>query len=68
MLTELSSNCTGYVLVGNDMSLVRKQIGKWLNHFGFTTQKACVILHTNAEKQVADLSRLGELAHNNIKA
>ena len=55
VLTELSSNCTGYVLVGTDLAVVRKQIGKWLCHFGFTTQKASIILHTDAERQVADL-------------
>ena len=55
VLTELSSNWTGYVLVGTDLAVVRKQIGKWLCHFGFTTQKASIILHTDAERQVADL-------------
>ena len=34
VLTELSSGCIGYVVVESDVSKVRTQICRWLEHFG----------------------------------
>ena len=53
--TELSSGCIGYVVVENDVSKVRTQICRWLEHFGLTSTTTGVILHTDAERAVAEL-------------
>ena len=55
VLTELSSGCIGYVVVENDVSKVRTQICRWLEHFGLTSTTTGVILHTDAERAVAEL-------------
>ena len=55
VLTELSSGCIGYVVVENDVSKVRTQICRWLEHFGLTSTRTGVILHTDAERAVAEL-------------
>ena len=55
VLTELSSGCVGYVVVEPDVSKVRSQICKWLEHFGLTSTTTAIILHTDAERAVAEL-------------
>ena len=55
MLTELSSGCIGCVVVESDVSKVRTQICRWLEHFGLTSTTTGVILHTDAERAVAEL-------------
>ena len=55
ILTELSSNCVGYVVVGQDLRAARNQVAKWLNHFGFTSSQVSIVLHTDSEKAVAEL-------------
>ena len=55
VLTELSSGCIGYVVVESDVSKVRTQICRWLEHFGLTSTTTGVILHTDAERAVAVL-------------
>ena len=55
VLTELSSGCIGYVVVESDVSKVRTQICRWLEHFGLTSTMTGVILHTDAERAVAEL-------------
>ena len=55
ILTELSSNCVGYVVVGQDLRVARSQVAKWLNHFGFTSSQVSIVLHTDSEKAVAEL-------------
>ena len=55
VLTELSSGCIGYVVVESDVSKVRTQICRWLEHFGLTSTTTGVILHTDAERAVAEL-------------
>ena len=55
ILTELSTNAVGYVLVTNDMRANRVQIGKWMHHFGFTISSVSIVLHTDSERAVAEL-------------
>ena len=55
VLTELSSGCVGYVVVEPDVAKVRSQICKWLEHFGLTSTTTAIILHTDAERAVAEL-------------
>ena len=55
VLTELSSGCIGYVVVESDVSKVRTEICRWLEHFGLTSTTTGVILHTDAERAVAEL-------------
>ena len=55
VLTELSSGCIGYVVVESDVSKVRAQICRWLEHFGLTSTTTGVILHTDAERVVRRL-------------
>ena len=55
ILTELSSNCVGYVVVGQDLRAARNHVAKWLNHFGFTSSQVSIVLHTDSEKAVAEL-------------
>ena len=55
VLTELASGCVGYVVVENEIPRVRAQICRWLEHFGLTSTTTGVILHTDAERAVADL-------------
>ena len=55
ILTGLSTNAVGYVLITNDMRANRVQIGKWMHHFGFTSNSVSIVLHTDAERAVAEL-------------
>ena len=55
MVTEMSSNCVGYVLVDNDLTSVRSQIVKWLEHFGLNSEKSSIVLTTDAERSVGQL-------------
>ena len=55
ILTELSSNCVGYVVVGQDLRVARNQVAKWLHHFGFSSSQVSIVLHTDSEKAVAEL-------------
>ena len=38
VLTELSKNCVGYVIVGQETRPVKNQICKWLDHFGLASR------------------------------
>ena len=55
ILTELSSNCVGYVVVGQDLRVARNQVAKWLHHFGFSSSQVSIVLHTDSERAVAEL-------------
>ena len=55
VLTELASNCVGYVLVTKELPRVRGLICKWLDHFGLTSTTTSILLHTDAERAVAEL-------------
>ena len=56
-LTELASSCVGYVtvIVSKELSKVRSLVCKWLDHFGLTSTTASILLHTDAERAVAEL-------------
>ena len=55
VVTEMSSNCVGYVLGHNDLTSVRSQIVKWLEHFGLNSEKSSIVLTTDAERSVGQL-------------
>ena len=55
VLTELSTNCVGCVIVGQETRTVKNQIGKWLDHFGIASSTSSVVLHTDAERAVSEL-------------
>ena len=55
VLTELSTNCIGYVIVGQETRSVKNQICKWLDHFGLASSTSSVVLHTDAERAVSEL-------------
>ena len=55
VLTELSTNCVGYVVVGQETRTVKNQICKWLDHFGLASSTSSVVLHTDAERAVSEL-------------
>eukprot|EP00435_Cladocopium_sp_Y103_P024700 s2809_g6.t1 len=55
VLTELSTNCVGYVVVGHEARHVKTQICKWLDHFGLASSTSSVVLHTDAERAVSEL-------------
>ena len=55
VLTELSTNCVGYVVVGQDARTVKNSICKWLDHFGLASSTSSVVLHTDAERAVSEL-------------
>ena len=50
VLTELSTNCVGYVVTGQETRSVKNQICKWLDHFGLASSTSSVVLHTDAER------------------
>ena len=54
-LTELSTNCVGYVVVGPEARSVKSLIQKWLDHFGLASSTSSVVLHTDAERAVSEL-------------
>ena len=45
VLTELSTNCVGYVVVGQDARHAKNLICKWLDHFGLASSTSSVVLH-----------------------
>ena len=55
VLTELASNCVGYILVSKDLPKVRGSIVKWLDHFGLMSSTTSIVLHTDAERAVSEL-------------
>eukprot|EP00435_Cladocopium_sp_Y103_P025396 s1103_g6.t1 len=55
VLTELSTNCVGYVVVGHETRPVKTQICKWLDDFGLASSTSSVVLHTDAERAVSEL-------------
>ena len=55
VLTELSTNCVGYVVVGQDARHAKNLICKWLDHFGLASSTSSVVLHTDAERAVSEL-------------
>ena len=55
VLTELASGCVGYVVVECEIPRVKAHICRWLEHFGLTSTTTGVILHTDAERAVAEL-------------
>ena len=54
-LTELSTNCVGYVVIGSEVRSAKSQICKWLDHFGLASSTSSVVLHTDAERAVSEL-------------
>ena len=57
VLTELATNCIGYVVVTPEARNVKSQICKWLDHFGLSSSISSVVLHTDAERAVSELVR-----------
>ena len=55
ILTELSTNAVGYVVIHDDMKWNRVQVVKWMHHFGFTSSSASIVLHTDSERAVSEL-------------
>ena len=55
VLSELSSNCVGYVLVTSDLVSVRSNLVKWLDHMGLSSERASIVLHTDSERAVSEL-------------
>ena len=55
VLSELSSNCVAYLLVTSDLTAVRANLVKWLDHMGLSSQRASIVLHTDAERAVSEL-------------
>ena len=55
VLTELATNCIGYVVVTSDTRKVKGQVCKWLDHFGLASSTSSVVLHTDAERAVSEL-------------
>ena len=55
VLTELSTNCVGYVVVGPEARSVKGLIQKWLDHFGLASSTSSVVLHNDAERAVSEL-------------
>ena len=55
VLTELSTNCVGYVVVGQDARNTKNLVCKWLDHFGLASFTSSVVLHTNVERAVSEL-------------
>ena len=43
ILTELSTNAVGYVVIHDDMRWNRVQVAKWMHHFGFTSSNASIV-------------------------
>ena len=54
-LTELSTKCVGYVVIGSEVRSAKSQICKWLDHFGLASLSSSVVLHPNAERAVSEL-------------
>ena len=55
VLSELSSNCVGYILVTSDLTSVRTNLVKWLDHMGLSSERASIVLHTDSERAVSEL-------------
>ena len=56
VLTELATNCIGYVVAtATDARKVKGQVCKWLDHFGLSSSTSSVLLHTDAERAVSEL-------------
>ena len=55
VLSELSSNCVGYLLVTSDLVSVRSNLVKWLDHMGLSSERASIVLHTDSERAVSEL-------------
>ena len=55
VLTQLATNCIGYVVVTSDARNVKGQICKWLDHFGLASSTSSVVLRTDAERAVSEL-------------
>ena len=54
-LTELSTNCVGYVVLGSEVRSAKSQICKWLDHFVLASSTSSVVLHTDAKRAVSEL-------------
>ena len=54
VLSELASNCVGYVLV-TDLTSARNSLIHWLDHLGLSSEKASIVLHTDSERAVSEL-------------
>ena len=55
VMSEVVSNAVGYVVVGDDLDLVRKHVVQWLEHFGMVSKEVAVVVHTDAEVAVGEL-------------
>ena len=55
VLTELATNCSGYVVVTSEARKVKGMVCKWLDHFGLASSTSSVVLHTDAERAVSEL-------------
>ena len=55
VLVEMSSNCTCFVLVDQDLQSTRSSIAQWLEFIGMSSSKSSIVLHTDAERAVGQL-------------
>ena len=55
VLFELSSNCTSFILVDQDLQSNRSNIVQWLDFIGMSSSKSSIALHTDAERAVGQL-------------
>ncbi len=55
VLTELVSNCVAYIVVTENETNVRREIVAVLNHFGLESERASIVLQTDAEASVRSL-------------
>ena len=55
VLTDLSTNCVGCVVVGQDARNAKNLLCKWLDHFGLASSTSSLVLHTDAERAVSEL-------------
>ena len=55
VLSELSSNCVGYVLVTHDLPSTRNNLVKWIDHMGMSSERSSIVLHTDSERAVSEL-------------
>ncbi len=55
VLVELSSNCTCFVLVDQDLQSTRSSVAQWLECIGTSSSKSSIVLHTDAERAVGQL-------------
>ena len=55
VLVEMSSNCTCFISVDQDLQSTRNSIAQWLEFIGMSSSKSSIVLHTDAERAVGQL-------------